>query len=58
MNLRKVAERIRPPRTLLVDHEFGRVVGPPRDETTQRHTVLAALRRLSEAREPGTIAVA
>ena len=55
LNLRRVAERIRPPRTLLVDRPFGQIVGPPGDETTQRATLLAALDLFVTAREPGTV---
>lgn len=55
MNLRKVAERIRPPRALLVDHEFGEVVGPPGDEPAQRAVLRAALDLLVRARAPATI---
>lgn len=57
MNLPKVAERIRAPRTLILDREFGAIVGPPRDAATQRATVCAALRMLESAREPGEIRV-
>lgn len=55
MNLLKVAERIRPPRTLLVEREFGAVLGPPGDTATQRATVCAALDLLESAERPGEI---
>ncbi len=48
MNLRKVAERILPPRTLLVDRPFGALLGEPGDQEGQRGIVLAALEMLED----------
>ncbi len=56
MNLRKVAERILAPRTLLVDRPFGVVLGDPGDTSTQRKIVLAALQMLEDPSvRPGEI---
>ena len=56
MNLRKVAERIVAPRTLLVDRPFGALLGEPGDSRTQRSIVEAALSMLGDHEiEPGTI---
>lgn len=56
MNLRKVAERILAPRTLLVDRPFGTLLGEPGDEAGQRARVLAALAMLEDATvRPGEI---
>jgi hypothetical protein len=56
MNLRKVADRIVAPRTLLVDRPFGAVLGGPGDRRTQRSIVAAALSMLGDPGiEPGTI---
>ena len=43
MNLRKVAERILAPRTLLVDRPFGALLGEPGDRAGQEAMVRAAL---------------
>ncbi len=56
MNLRKVAERIRAPRTLLLDRPMGALIGEPGDRAGQRSVVLAALQLLTRsAVEPGEI---
>lgn len=49
MNLRRVAERIRAPRTLLVDRPFGAVLGEPGDREGQRALVLATFAMLEDA---------
>jgi len=43
MNLRKVAERILAPRTLLVDRPFGALLGEPGDRSGQEAVIRAAL---------------
>lgn len=43
LNLREVAERVRPPRTLLVSRPFGAVLGPPGEAELQKATIRAAL---------------
>ncbi len=48
MNLRKVAERILAPRTLLVDRPFGLVLGAPGDRRQQRSIVETALNMLQD----------
>ena len=56
MNLRKVAERILAPRTLLVPRPMGAILGAPGDRTGQRAILLAALRLLEDpAVEAGDI---
>jgi hypothetical protein len=48
MNLRKVAERILAPRTLLVRRPMGAVLGEPGQRAVQRATMLAALDMLED----------
>ncbi len=48
MNIRRVAERIRPPRTLLVERPFGALLGEPGDRAAQRVTVASALAMLHD----------
>ncbi len=48
MNLRKVAERILAPRTLLVDRPFGAVLGEPGDREQQLSIVTSALAMLED----------
>jgi len=56
MNLRKVAERILAPRTLLVDRPFGALLGEPGDRAGQEALVLAALTMLEDPTvKPGEI---
>jgi D-proline reductase (dithiol) PrdB len=56
MNLRKVAERILAPRTLLVDRPFGALLGQPGDRAGQEALVLAALAMLEDPTvKPGEI---
>ncbi len=56
MNLRKVAERIVPPRVLLVDRPFGAPLGEPGDAAGQRSVVIAALEMLADPTvAPGAI---
>jgi hypothetical protein len=56
MNLRKVAERILAPRTLLVDRPFGALLGEPSDDAGQRALVVSALALLEDPTvEPGEI---
>ncbi len=56
MNLRKVAERILAPRTLLVDRPFGALLGEPADRAGQEALVLAALAMLEDPTvKPGEI---
>ena len=56
LNLRKVAERIAPPRTLLVNRPMGALLGEPGDRRGQRARVQAALALLSDAAaQPGEI---
>ena len=56
MNLRKVAERILAPRTLLVDRPFGALLGEPGDRAGQEALVLTALAMLEDPTvKPGEI---
>ena len=56
MNLRKVAERILAPRTLLVDRPFGALLGEPGDRSGQKALVTAALSLVEDPTvEPGEI---
>ena len=56
MNLRKVAERILAPRTLLVDRPFGALLGEPGDRSGQEALVTAALSMVDDPTvEPGEI---
>ncbi len=56
MNLRKVAERILAPRTLLVDRPFGALLGQPGDRAGQEAMVRAALAMVKDPTvEPGEI---
>jgi D-proline reductase (dithiol) PrdB len=56
MNLRKVAERIQPPRTLLVHRPMGTPLGDPGDQAGQRALLEAALGLLVDPSvAPGTI---
>lgn len=48
-----ITERVRPPRTAFLDFPLGNQVGPPHDAELQRRILLAALRLLESAREPG-----
>jgi hypothetical protein len=48
MNLRKVAERILAPRTLLVRRPMGAVLGEPGQRVVQRAIVMAALDMLAD----------
>ena len=47
--LREVAERVRPPRSLVVPFRHGYPLGAPRDPDGQRSVVEAALRTLERA---------
>jgi hypothetical protein len=47
--LRFVAERVRPPRALVVPFPHGRPLGRPHDPAVQRAVVLAALALLERA---------
>jgi hypothetical protein len=56
MNLRKVAERILAPRTLVVETPFGAVLGDLGDWKGQRARVLGALSMLEDRSvRPGEI---
>lgn len=56
MNLRKVAERILAPRTLLVRRPMGAILGEPGERAGQRAIVMAALQLLEDPTvEPGGI---
>ena len=50
--LRRVAERLRPPRTLYVPFRHGYPMDAPL-EPTRQHAVIEAALRLLEARQPG-----
>ena len=58
MNLRKVAERILAPRTLLTERPMGALLGDPGDTVGQRSILLAALALLEdESVEAGVIRI-
>ena len=52
--VRRVAERVRPPRALAVPFPFGRPLGAPHDPTGQRAVVARALALLA-APGPGPV---
>ena len=52
---RSFVQVLRPPRTLLNHSLMGRPIGRARDDGGQRAVVLAALKMLEEASDPGTI---
>ena len=52
--LRRVAERVRPPRALAVPFPFGLPLGSADDGVQQRHVLLEAL-RLLQAAGPGPV---
>ena len=49
------AERIGTPRTLAVEHPFGRTIGPPNDSELQFAVVQAAVEVLETAQRAGAI---
>lgn len=55
IGLREIAEKVRPPRALHLRWPFGHPLGEPGNRAQQRCVAHAALRRLYDAREPGTI---
>jgi len=56
MNLRKVAERILAPRTLLVNRPFGALLGEPDDRSGQEAMIRAALSMVEDPTvQPGEI---
>lgn len=54
--LRFVAEKVRPPRTLLVPYRHGWTLGTP-DDPEHQHRVLAAALELFEHAGPGPVLV-
>lgn len=54
-NLRGRSLKVKPPRTLLVPDRRGETAGPPGDRQAQERRVVAALRLLETATEPGTL---
>ncbi len=52
---RHVTEEMKLPRTVITRHLMGRPLGGPGDGERQRHTILAALQLLEEAKQGGTI---
>jgi len=56
MLLREVAEKVRPPRSLVVpEFGWGQPLGPPGDAALHRRVALAALGMIWETREAGAI---
>lgn len=56
MLLREVAEKVRPPRSLVVpDFGWGQPLGPPGDAATHRRVALQALEMTWERREPAAL---
>lgn len=53
--LRSIAEKVRPPRTLVVPFPHGFAFGAPHDAEAQRKVLRAALALLDTATAPGTI---
>ncbi|MFQ5679786.1 MAG: hypothetical protein ACE5HP_10065 [Gemmatimonadota bacterium] len=53
--LREVAEKVKPPRSLVVPFGWGQPLGPPGQAGLHRRVALEALRFLSEAEEPAAI---
>lgn len=52
---RTITEKVKPPRTLLVDFPLGHPMGNPFDKGLQRQILMEALKYLKEIIEPGTI---
>ncbi len=55
MLLREVAEKVKPPRSLVVPFGWGQPLGPPREPETHREVALAALRLAWETEERAAI---
>lgn len=55
MLLREVAEKVKPPRSLVVPFGWGQPLGPPGEAETHRGVALAALRLAWETEEPPAI---
>ncbi len=53
--LREVAERVRPPRSLVVPYPHGYPLGKPNDPDLQRQVVIAALALLAREAQPPLI---
>lgn len=53
--LREVAERVRPPRSLVVPFPHGFPLGRPNDPALQRHVMVAALELLEREAQPPLI---
>ena len=53
--LREVAEKVKPPRSLVVPFGWGQPLGPPGEAETHRRVALAALRLAWETEEPAAI---
>jgi len=52
---RRITEKVRPPRSLLVGLPLGHPMGNPFDEKLQRQILTAGLKYLKEIEKPGTI---
>lgn len=55
MPLRQVAEKVKPPRSLVVPFGWGQPLGPPGEAKTHRDVALAALRLAWETETPAAI---
>jgi D-proline reductase (dithiol) PrdB len=52
---RRITEKVKPPRTLLVDFPLGHPMGNPFDYGQQKKLLVQALEHLKAIKEPGTI---
>ena len=52
---RRITEKVKPPRALLVDFPLGHPMGKPFDYTLQRKILVEALKYLQVAEGPGTV---
>ena len=53
--LKKITEKVSPPRALFVDYPLGYPVGKENDETLQNEIIVAALRLVPESVPPAII---
>jgi hypothetical protein len=52
---RRITEKVRPPRALLVDFPLGHPMGNPFDDGLHKRILAEALKHLKDITEPGTI---
>jgi D-proline reductase (dithiol) PrdB len=52
---RRITEKVKPPRALVVGFPLGHPMGNPYDHALQKRILLEALKYLQSVEEPGTI---